>query len=137
MKILAVLNTLGVTTVVLLGCTSCVSIDYSSFMGSGEGYGGSPYVSSYRAPVGVPYGGGSSGFGYGYGGGHSGDRYCEEERIKLTGGSQRGKGTRPQEYHTRDWYEKRGYDLDNYKHKHKNSGKTHEGEDYKGSKKKR
>ena len=55
----------------------------------------------------------------------------DEDRIKLTAGQQRGKPNRPQGYHTREWYEKRGYDLDKYKHKHEDSGNYHEGSDYK------
>lgn len=129
MKLISVIRAIGVSATALMAFTSCVSIDYSSFAGSGGGYGGgSPYDNAYTGPVGVPYFGGYS--GYGYGGGNRDDRYCKEERIKLTGGSQKGKGTRPKEYHSREWFEKRGYDLDNYKHKHEHSGKTHEGKKY-------
>ncbi|MFT4547101.1 MAG: hypothetical protein ACI8XO_003652 [Verrucomicrobiales bacterium] len=66
--------------------------------------------------------------------GHSSHRQ-EQERVRLTGGSQRGKGTRPSGYHTRDWYEKKGYDLDKFKHKHEKSGKSHQGSSYKSKKK--
>ena len=72
--------------------------------------------------------------------GHADDRYREarssahrgcacgsHERIRLIAGSQRGKGTRPSGWHTREWFERRGYNLDNYSHRHERSGAVHHG----------
>ena len=111
---------------------------------------GPPYSSYHRAPSSTTYH--TSSFGYGgrsyYGGRpYYGGRYYDyhrghghyhkshhDDRIKLTGGSQKGKPNRPTGYHSRDWYEKRGYNLSNYKHKHEKSGKTHEGKNYRKKK---
>ena len=108
--------------------SSCIYYDEAPPYSS---YGSSPPPSGYvhSRPT---YGRTPSSFigsGYGYGHGHHNHKH-EEERIKLTGGSQKGKGTRPSEYHTREWFEKKGYDLSNYKHKHEYSGVTHTGSKY-------
>lgn len=105
--------------------------------------GGPPYNSGYRSS---PSYGSYSQYPSAYGGrpyyrdshydrghdDHYNDRYrrSNDERIKLTGGGQGGKPNRPDGYHTKDWYEKRGYDLDRYKHQHEDSGRSHAGEDY-------
>lgn len=54
------------------------------------------------------------------------------DRIKLIAGSQRGKGTRPCGWHPREWFERRGYDLSLYKHKHERTGVVHRGSRYRG-----
>lgn len=53
-------------------------------------------------------------------------------RIQLIAGYQRGKTTRPTGWHTREWFERRGYDLNCYKHKCQRTGKTHRGSRYRG-----
>lgn len=52
---------------------------------------------------------------------------CGSDRIRLIGGSQRGKGTRPRGWHDKHWFTKRGYNLANYSHVHERSGVVHHG----------
>ena len=129
--------TIAAAALSALTLSSCV--DYSGApYGGGGSYAPRPPSRSYgyRAPA---YGGPRPYRNYGYGdpyyGGSSYHNYNRhrgqnDDRIKLTGGAQRGKPNRPEGYHSREWYEKRGYDLDQYKHKHQDSGRTHAGEDY-------
>lgn len=96
---------------------------------------GPPYRSYRNVPGSSSYNYHSSAFGgprYYYNDYYD-DRYYyrkDGDRIKLTAGQQRGKSTRPEGYHPREWYEKRGYDLDVFKHKHEDSGNTHAGDRY-------
>ena len=53
--------------------------------------------------------------------------HCGNDRIRLIGGYQRGKGTRPKGWHDKSWFRKRGYNLDNYVHVHEKSGIVHYG----------
>lgn len=63
-----------------------------------------------------------------YGGHGRGCHACGSgERIRLIGGHQRGKGTRPRGWHDRNWFKRRGYNLDNYVHVHERSGIVHHG----------
>jgi hypothetical protein len=67
------------------------------------------------------------GHDHGYGRASSCSCSCRSsDAIKLIGGSQRGKGTRPSGWHKREWFERRGYDLENYTHRHRD-GSVHRG----------
>lgn len=90
-----------------------------------DSYSYSPGVTSYSY-------GGYAGHGY-YDDYYYDRRRYDDDRVKLTAGQQRNKPNRPEGYHTREWYERRGYNLNLYKHKHEDSGKTHEGDRYKSS----
>jgi hypothetical protein len=90
----------------------------SSYWGSGYGYGGYSHSRCSRCgyyPCRCSHSHSSGG------GGHDHD----SEKIKLTGGNQRGKPSRPEGYHSAEWYKDRGYNLKNYDHKHQDDGEVH------------
>ena len=107
----------------------------STFSACYPDYPGPPYDSYQYSP-------GITSYSYG---GYVGRRYYDDyyysdyyrrydkDRVKLTAGRQDDKPNRPEGYHTREWYERRGYNLNLYKHKHEDSGKTHEGARYQSS----
>jgi hypothetical protein len=131
----------------LLSLTSCLMVDpygpTTSYYDDGYGYGGGGY---YSRPS---YYGGGYGSGYGYSSYSSyGNSYCsvchhcpctcshshttthrsssssDEGRIHLLKGSDGDHSNRPDGAHSRDWFEKRGYDVDQYKWQ-KSDGSTH------------
>ncbi|MCB1210994.1 MAG: hypothetical protein KDK97_16845 [Verrucomicrobiales bacterium] len=105
---------------------------YSDDYGSSGYYGGSPGYGSSRIYTGTSYGYGGypGGYGGGYGGGYYGSRgrcsicgydpcrcsnrhnddHGHRTEYKVLGGDL-GRKVKPDDYHSREWYASRGYDV--------------------------
>ena len=143
---------LSLLTVALLPSCEVMDTGYStgSYYGGG-GYVNRPtYYNTYDSDyydygyAGRPYGGGYYRGGRYYNGSgvycppenyhnhssHSSSRSSSGSAIKLIRGNDGDHPNRPEGYHSKEWYQKRGYDLSDYTHKHRD-GEVHKGDDKK------
>lgn len=151
--LLRILSRLGLASLALSGLVSCIA--YDSYGYSPGYYDDGYYSETYYRPA------SSYGSSYYYRSGHRcsicGYDPCrcshrssshhhddddDDRKIKLFGGSQRGKPDRPEGWHSVDWYKSRGYNLKNYSYKdddgdvHRSGGSKKKDDEHKDNHKK-
>ncbi len=126
--LLALLSLLLLPSCVDLG-TSYVSSGY----GSGYDYDDYGYgTRSYSRPYyGGSYYGSSDYYDHDHGSSSrsSNSKRDNDEKLRLVRGSDGDHDTRPSGYHTKDWYEHRGYDLHKYTYKDEDGDVKHKAHD--------
>lgn len=135
MKLLLLLRFLLLAAVAACGLSSCVGVDgYPAAYYDDDGYaGGYDYAprTYYHSPSYYSAGYGYSRYRYNRdcddNHSHSSSRSNDDDRkIKLVGGNDGRHGSRPEGWHSVEWFKDRGYNLNKYSHKHED-GDVHKG----------